>query len=187
MFYHCATGSQVGDFDKFYFTFTFEVRMWVWIYQVFERDWILHHQNPKLRIFYLSASLSYYESKISKFWKSLKFCRKISKTAKAIVQNYIIEPNWTKSCQFLPPSDRNCQLINSNWSVLLYFIEYSVHMSKVRTWISQRFLAKKYIFKNNITRINPCKFIHHKSHQIVPFLSYLPCIVSAQGMFQHHF
>jgi hypothetical protein len=31
-------------------------------------------------------------------------------------------------------------------------------------------------FKNNFTRINNCKFIHHKS-QLKPFLSYLPCIV----------
>ncbi len=28
--------------------------------------------------------------------------------------------------------------------------------------------------KTNFTRINPCKFIHHKSH-LKPFLSYLPC------------
>jgi hypothetical protein len=31
-------------------------------------------------------------------------------------------------------------------------------------------------FKKNFTRINHCKFIHHKSH-LKPFLSYLPCIV----------
>ncbi len=31
-------------------------------------------------------------------------------------------------------------------------------------------------FKNNFTRINHCKFIHHKSH-LKPLLSYLPCIV----------
>ncbi len=31
-------------------------------------------------------------------------------------------------------------------------------------------------FKNNFTRINDCKFIHHESH-VKPFLSYLPCIV----------
>jgi hypothetical protein len=31
-------------------------------------------------------------------------------------------------------------------------------------------------FKNNFTRINHCKFIHHRSH-LKPFLSYLPCIV----------
>ncbi len=31
-------------------------------------------------------------------------------------------------------------------------------------------------FKNNFTRINHCKFLHHKSH-LKPFLSYLPWIV----------
>ncbi len=31
-------------------------------------------------------------------------------------------------------------------------------------------------FKNNFTKINHCKFIHHKNH-LKPFLSYLPCIV----------
>jgi hypothetical protein len=31
-------------------------------------------------------------------------------------------------------------------------------------------------FKNNFTRINHCKFTHHKSH-LKPFVSYLPCIV----------
>ncbi len=36
------------------------------------------------------------------------------------------------------------------------------------------FRKKKFFlfFKNNFTRINPCKFIHHKT-----LLSYLPCIV----------
>ncbi len=31
-------------------------------------------------------------------------------------------------------------------------------------------------FKNNFTRLNPCKFMHHKSH-LKPFLRYLPCTV----------
>ncbi len=31
-------------------------------------------------------------------------------------------------------------------------------------------------FKNNITRLNPCKFIHYKNH-LKPFLRYFPCIV----------
>jgi hypothetical protein len=59
-----------------------------------------------------------------------------------------------------------------------YFIEYIAHTSRVRTWISQWFLAKNLFlfFKNNFTGINHCKFIHHKSH-LKPFLSYLPCIV----------
>ncbi len=30
----------LGNCDKFDFTFKFEVRMWVWIYQIFERDQI---------------------------------------------------------------------------------------------------------------------------------------------------
>jgi hypothetical protein len=48
----------------------------------------------------------------------------------------------------------------------------------VCTWSSQWFSTKKIIlfFKNNLTRINHCKLIHHKSH-LKPFLSYLPCIV----------
>jgi hypothetical protein len=59
-----------------------------------------------------------------------------------------------------------------------YFIEYNVHTSIVCTWISQWFLAEKLFlfFKNNFTRINHCKFIHHKSH-LKPFISYIPCIV----------
>ncbi len=59
-----------------------------------------------------------------------------------------------------------------------YFINYNVHTSIVRTWISQWFLAKNFFlyFNNNFTRINNCKFIHHKTH-LKPFLSYLPCIV----------
>jgi hypothetical protein len=39
--------------------------------------------------------------------------------------------------------------------------------------------AKKKLFlffKNNFTRINHCKFIHHKS-RLKPFFSYLTCIV----------
>ncbi len=31
-------------------------------------------------------------------------------------------------------------------------------------------------FKNNFTKINHCKFIHHKCH-LKPFFSYLPCMV----------
>ncbi len=38
------------------------------------------------------------------------------------------------------------------------------------------FGKKKLFFKNNFTRINACKFLHHKSH-LNPFLSYLPYIV----------
>jgi hypothetical protein len=62
--------------------------------------------------------------------------------------------------------------------LLQYFIEYNAQTSLVRTWISQLFLSKKLIlfFKNNFTRINHYKFIHHTSH-LKPFLSYLPYIV----------
>jgi len=62
-----------------------------------------------------------------------------------------------------------------------YFIEYIVHTSIVRTWISQWFLVKKVFlfFKNNFTRFNYCKFIPHKGH-LNPFLSYLPCIVCTE-------
>ncbi len=38
-------------------------------------------------------------------------------------------------------------------------------------WQKKLFL----FFKNNFTKINHCKFIHHKSH-LKPFFSYLPCI-----------
>ncbi len=46
--------------------------------------------------------------------------------------------------------------------------EYSAHLNL------QWFLAKKKYFY--LSRIHHCKFIHHKSH-LIPFLSYLPCIV----------
>ena len=44
------------------------------------------------------------------------------------------------------------------------------------SWIF--FLQKLLVlcFKNNFTRINHCKFIHHTSH-LKPFLSNLPCVV----------
>ncbi len=58
-----------------------------------------------------------------------------------------------------------------------YFIGYNENTSTVRTRISQIF-GKKFssFFKNNFTRINHCKFIHHKSHH-KSLLSYHPCIV----------
>ena len=51
--------------------------------------------------------------------------------------------------------------------------KYSAHLN-----FTMIFCKKKYIFvfENNFTRNNHCKFIHHKSH-FKPFLSYLPCIV----------
>jgi len=61
-----------------------------------------------------------------------------------------------------------------------YFIEYNVHTSIVRTLNSLFFGKKKnYFFENNFTRINHCKFIHHRSH-LKPFLSYLPCLVGRE-------
>jgi hypothetical protein len=83
-------------------------------------------------------------------------------------------------CQSVP-TDRKTKIF---WQYYLkfhnlpHFIEYNAHMGIVRTWISQWFLAKKIFlfFKNNLTRIIPPKFIHHKSH-LKPFLSYLPCMV----------
>jgi hypothetical protein len=64
------------------------------------------------------------------------------------------------------------------WFYLPYSIEYNAHTSIVRTSISQWFLAKNLIlfFKNYFTRINHCKFIHHKTH-LKPFISYLPCLM----------
>jgi hypothetical protein len=41
--------SGLGNCDKFYFTFEFKVQMWVWIYQIFERDQIpIHNLSNKL-------------------------------------------------------------------------------------------------------------------------------------------
>ncbi len=65
---------------------------------------------------------------------------------------------------------------------LPYFIVYNMHMSIVRIWISQWFLAKQLFlfFKNNFTRINHWKFIYHISH-LKPFLNYLPSIVCREN------
>jgi hypothetical protein len=39
---------KLGNCDKYYFTFEFKVQMWVWIYQIFERDGItIHHLSNK--------------------------------------------------------------------------------------------------------------------------------------------
>ncbi len=56
---------------------------------------------------------------------------------------------------------------------LLYFMEYSVHLNFTMIFGKKIFFL---FFKNNFTRINHCKFIHHKSH-LKPFFSYLPFIV----------
>ncbi len=87
-----------------------------------------------------------------------------------------------QKCRWKPQQHRH-------WLYLLYFIKYNAHASIVRTWISQQFLAKKIFlfFKYNYTRINRCKFIHHKCH-LKPFLTQLPSsMYSVQGIFQHHF
>ncbi len=55
---------------------------------------------------------------------------------------------------------------------LLYFIEYNAHLNFTMIFGKKMIL----FFKNNFTRINHCKFIHHRSHHKT-FLSYLPCIV----------
>jgi len=49
--------------------------------------------------------------------------------------------------------------------------KYSAHLN-----FKMIFGRKKLFFKNNFTRINHCKLIHHRSH-LKPFLSYLPCIL----------
>ena len=62
------------------------------------------------------------------------------------------------------------------------FMEYNVHTSIVpHLYFTMTFVKKIYfIFKNNFTRINHCKSIHHKSH-LKPFLNYLPCIVHRES------
>ncbi len=57
-----------------------------------------HLYSRQLRYwpFCLSPSLSYYESEISKIWKSPKLCCKILKRVKAKAQNYENECNGTK-------------------------------------------------------------------------------------------
>ncbi len=52
---------------------------------------------------------------------------------------------------------------------------YSAHLNFTMIFGRKIFL----FFKINFTRINYCKFIHHKSH-LKPFLSYLPCIVDRE-------
>ncbi len=81
-----------------------------------------------------------------------------------------------KQMHLLNYSFRRGQIQNTVY--IPYFIEYNVHTSKVRTWISQWIFAKKIFlfFKNNFKRNNHCKFNHDKSY-LKPFLSYLPWIV----------
>ncbi len=76
--------------------------------------------------------------------------------------------------------------ISSNEKVL-YFIEYNVRTSIVRTWISQWFLAEKskFYFSKIISQvlIIASLFII----EVIITLSQLPAMYSAQGIFQHHF
>jgi hypothetical protein len=64
--------------------------------------------------------------------------------------------------------------ICSDPAVLPFYIQKNVHAHLNFTIIFVKNLIL--CFKNNFTRINHCKFIHHTSH-FKPFLSYLPCIV----------
>ncbi len=68
--------------------------------------------------------------------------------------------------------------VNYEQEKLPFFIEYNACTSIVHNWNSQWFKKKKLFlfFKKKFTRINPCKFIHHKS-PLKLFLSYLQCIV----------
>ncbi len=48
LLYAIAQHFFIGNFDNFYFTFEFEIQMWVRIYQIFERDQIpIHHLSNK--------------------------------------------------------------------------------------------------------------------------------------------
>ncbi len=58
--------------------------------------------------------------------------------------------------------------INTVFYRVLCTYKYSIHLNYTM-------IFGKKNFKINFTRINHCKFIHHKSH-LKPFLSYLPCI-----------
>jgi hypothetical protein len=81
---------------------------------------------------------------------------------------------FSKTCKL------NAKFANVNAPLLPYFIKYNVHTSIVRKrYLNFTMIFGKKIFlffKNNLTRINHCKFVHHKSH-LKPSLSSLPCIV----------
>jgi hypothetical protein len=84
--------------------------------------------------------------------------------------SYFVKKSWANLCGM---PDR---------CLIPYFIEYNAHTSIVRTWISQWFLAKKLFlfFKNNFTKINHCKFIHHKSHLTYTLSQLLPCLMGME-------
>ena len=65
--------------------------------------------------------------------------------------------------------------LKHNYRILLSIMHIQVQCTlefQNHFWQNKIFL----FFKNNFTRINHCKFIHHKSH-LKTFLSYLPCIM----------
>jgi hypothetical protein len=76
---------------------------------------------------------------------------------------------------FLAP---NCfGIISLKPGVVQYTVFYRVLCAyKYSAHLNFTMIFGKHFFKNNVTRINHCMFIHHKSH-LKPFLSYLPCIV----------
>ncbi len=60
---------ELGNCDKFYFTFKFKIQMWVWIGQIFKRDWIpIHHLSnlSNLNIFECDK----YKQIFAKGWKT---------------------------------------------------------------------------------------------------------------------
>ncbi len=127
-----------------------------WFVHRWQGEWLGKHEASRKK---LSADndLAYF----------VILCRLLLNTLLSlIVSGWIFSKTWPKICEFF------------NFDNVLYFIEYNVHTSIVRTWISQWFFTKKLFlfFNNNFKRINHCKFIHRKDY-LKPFLSYLPCIV----------
>ncbi len=89
---------------------------------------------------------------------------------------------------------KNAQIfIIKNFAIHMKFHSNTTHLSTIFYQVQcapefhNDFLAKKLFtfFKNNFSKIDHSKFIHLKSH-LKPFLSYLPCIVRRQEIFQHH-
>ncbi len=97
---------------------------------------------------------------------SLKLCWRNS--AKLVLAERVID----KVCRKVWSSF----IVNYEQEKLPLFIEYNAYTSTVRNWNSQWVKKLFLFFKNIFTRINPCKFIHHKNN-LKPFLRYLPCIV----------
>ncbi len=88
----------------------------------------------------------------------------------------LVFPGWTIILASVPKLMITHPLITFSFKFffnLPYFIEYNAHTNIVQFDFWQKIFL---FFKNNITRINHCKFFHHKRH-LKPFLSYLPCIV----------